>query len=182
VQAAYLNICSQTWAGSPISKKRSIETRFNTVVKFARRLGLMKARHDAEDSMDEKLWIQKEMRIRLVNIMALIDCAFVFFDNFPTRLSLVELACDLPSEERHWASQHPFSLPRFKPSRNMTTSQAFRSLFAAEKSPSPLGEGRMGNTLGFNHIDMFILIHGMSSHILHNRTLSTVEENILGRY
>jgi hypothetical protein len=67
LHAAYLMVVVQFWAGNMVSRKRAIETRFGVVVKIARRLGLTKARHDLDDSVDEGLWIQKESRIRYTN-------------------------------------------------------------------------------------------------------------------
>jgi hypothetical protein len=80
LQAAYLMVCVQFWAGGALARKRAIETRFGTVIKvktslpskdiadrncqIARRLGIHKSRHEADDAMDEALWIQKESRIR----------------------------------------------------------------------------------------------------------------------
>lgn len=64
LNAAYLMVVVQFWAGNMVSRKRAIETRFGVVVKIARRLGLTKARHELDDSVDEGLWIQKESRIR----------------------------------------------------------------------------------------------------------------------
>lgn len=148
-------------------------------------MGLLKARHDLDDSLDENLWIQKETRIRyaspapphplsdlrclltlhcnrLINIMTLIDCAFSFFSNFPCRLTVTEMKFDLPCEEVLFSSQHPFSEPKFKMSRHLTTYEAFRSLFAEEKSPPSTSHGKK-NPLGLNPLDMFILIHRMLS-------------------
>lgn len=64
LHAAYLMVVVQFWAGNMVSRKRAIETRFGIVVKIARRLGLTKARHELDDSVDESLWIQKESQIR----------------------------------------------------------------------------------------------------------------------
>ncbi|KAH7317829.1 putative C2H2 finger domain protein [Rhexocercosporidium sp. MPI-PUGE-AT-0058] len=156
LQAAYLMVCIQFWTGSMISKKRATDTRFGIVVKVARRLGLTKARHEEEDSQNELLWVLQESRIRLINIMTLLDCAFSFFANFPCRLSLSEMKFDLPSEEPFFASLHPFSVPNFTLRRNLTTIEAFRGLF---KPTQISGQGTKGNPLGLNPMDMFILIH-----------------------
>ncbi|KAH6715829.1 putative C2H2 finger domain protein [Leptodontidium sp. MPI-SDFR-AT-0119] len=156
LQAAYLMICVQFWAGSMVSRKRASDTRFGVVVKVARRLGLTKARHEYEESQDEILWLQQESRIRLINIMTLLDCAFSFFANFPCRLSLSEMKFDLPSEESFFSSLHPFSERGFTLRRNLTTVEAFQSLF---KPSQASGQGTKGNPLGLNPMDMFILIH-----------------------
>ena len=64
LHAGYLMIVVQFWAGNMVARKRIVETRFNTAVKIARRLGLTKARHELDDSVDESLWIRKESEIR----------------------------------------------------------------------------------------------------------------------
>lgn len=157
LQAAYLMIVVQTWAGNTAARKRSIETRFSTVIKVARRLGLTKARHDFRDSHDENLWIQKESQIRLINAMTLLDSAFVFFSNFPSRLSVTEMKFDLHSEESFFASMHPLSEPSFHSSRQLTVYEAFRSLFSKEKLEQ--SDGTTNNPLGLGVVDMFTLIH-----------------------
>jgi hypothetical protein len=67
LNAAYLMVVVQFWAGNMVSRKRAIETRFGVVVKIARRIGLTKVRHDLDDSIDEGLWIQKESSIRYMS-------------------------------------------------------------------------------------------------------------------
>lgn len=64
LQAAYLIIVVQTWAGNSAARKRAMEARFSTVIKVARRLGLTKARHSLQDGREEGLWIEKESQIR----------------------------------------------------------------------------------------------------------------------
>jgi hypothetical protein len=84
LQAAYLTVCVQFWAGKMVARRRVIETRFGVVIKVdrpkleipqrgchllthtqvARKLGLTKSRHKVDDSIDESLWIQMESRIR----------------------------------------------------------------------------------------------------------------------
>ena len=90
--------------------------------------------------------------------MTLLDCAFSFFANFPCRLSMSEMKFDLPSEEAFFATLHPFSQRNFTPCRNLTTMEAFQSLF---KPSQVSGHGTKGNPLGLNPMDMFILIHRM---------------------
>jgi hypothetical protein len=68
LHAAYLMVVVQFWAGNMVSRKRAIETRFGVVVKIARRLGLTKARHELDDSVDESLWVRKELQIRYIYI------------------------------------------------------------------------------------------------------------------
>jgi hypothetical protein len=89
--------------------------------------------------------------------MTLLDCAFSFFANFPCHLTVTEMKFDLPCEENLFASRNPFSEPTFKASRNLTTYEAFNSLFI---QPNPqLSNHSKKNPLGLNPMDMFILIH-----------------------
>ncbi|KAJ5040593.1 uncharacterized protein L3040_006245 [Drepanopeziza brunnea f. sp. 'multigermtubi'] len=155
LQAAYILVCVQFWAGNMVSRKRAVDTRFNSLVKVARRLGLMKARHEVDDGQDEQMWILRETRIRMINTMTLFDCAFCFFVNFPCRISVSEMEFDLPCEESFFASHHPFSEPGFTFSRNITTVDAFQSLF----KPSQISQGPSRNPYNLNPADMFILIH-----------------------
>ena len=71
-----------------VSRKRVIDTKFSVVLKvccygrngywgnsdmqqISRRIGLPKARHELDDSLDEDLWIKKESRIRYINQLLL---------------------------------------------------------------------------------------------------------------
>ncbi|CZT53013.1 uncharacterized protein RSE6_14444 [Rhynchosporium secalis] len=138
LQAAYLIVCVQFWAGSMMARKRVSDNRFSVLVKVARRLGLTKARHG------------------MINTMTLLDCGFCFFTNFPCRISLSEMKFDLPSEDSFFASVHPFQEPNFSTSRNMTTREAYQGLFKPSQVPA---QGTKGNPLGLSPMDMFILIH-----------------------
>lgn len=100
-------------------------------------------------------------------MIALIDSAFSFFQNYPCRLAHVEMDFDLPCEESLFNSVHPFSEPNFRFSRNLTVSEAFQSLFEEcpedpLRPPSPsLTQNNVGNPLAFTVFDMFLLIHCM---------------------
>lgn len=89
--------------------------------------------------------------------MTLLNVAFVFFSNFPSRLPITELRFDLHSEEAIFASAHPFSEPTFKLSRHLTVYEAFRSLFSKDKVQP--ADGTAINPLGLGVVDMFTLIH-----------------------
>lgn len=65
-QAGFIILLAQYWAGSRVSRNRAMESRFSEVVKVARRMELVKARHLPDEQGLEQLWIQKECRIRLV--------------------------------------------------------------------------------------------------------------------
>lgn len=100
-------------------------------------------------------------------MIALIDSAFSFFQNYPCRLTHVEMDCDLPCEESVFNSVHPFSEPNFRFCRNLTVSEAFQSLFEeyqedSLRPPSPsFPQKNIGNPLRFTVFDMFLLIHRM---------------------
>jgi hypothetical protein len=98
-----------------------------------------------------------------MNIITLMDCALSFFANFPCRLTVSEMRFDLPCEENLFSSSHPFAEPKFSPSRHLTTYEAFQSLFGQLKSTTVPNQGKKGNPLGLNPMDMFILVHRMFS-------------------
>lgn len=66
-QAGVIITIVQYWAGNRLSRNRAMENRFGEVVKVARRIGLVKARHLPDDQVLERLWIQKECRIRCLS-------------------------------------------------------------------------------------------------------------------
>lgn len=101
--------------------------------------------------------------------MTLLDSAFVFFSNFPSRLSVNEMKFDLQSDEALFASPHPFSEPTFLFSRQLTLYQVFRSIFSQDKLQP--ADGTDINPLGLNVVDMFSLIHSM--HPNHEPCLSS---------
>lgn len=91
----------------------------------------------------------------LMTIMTLLDCAFSFFANIPCRLSISEMNYDLPCDDDIFSSPHPFAERSAALSRNITTMEAFQSLF----KPTPPNQGQKGNPLDLNPMDMFVLIH-----------------------
>jgi hypothetical protein len=108
--------------------------------------------------------------------MTLLDVAFVFFSNFPSRLTTPELRFDLHCEEEIFASPHPFSEPSFKLSRNLTVYEAFRSLFSKEKTQPR--DATIANPLGLGVVDMFTLVHRMfSNRLLCNYPQRTLAAN-----
>lgn len=64
----------QYWAGSRASRNRAMENRFSEIVKVARRLELVKCRHQPQEQLEEHLWIQTECRIRYVFITIRDEC------------------------------------------------------------------------------------------------------------
>lgn len=98
-------------------------------------------------------------------VIALIDSAFSFFQNYPCRIAHAEMDCDLPCEETIFDSVHPFIEPNFRFTRNLTVSEAFQSLFEESPEDTPhspatsLSQNNVGNPLGFTVFDMFLLIH-----------------------
>ncbi|KAL3460587.1 hypothetical protein BJX64DRAFT_262575 [Aspergillus heterothallicus] len=158
-QAGYLMVVVQYWAGGRKSTSRAMEIRFSEVVKVARRIGLLQYQHTPEDGIDETLWIQNECRIRNMNSISLLDCAFSFYQNYPCRLSHTELQWDFPCEESIFAAEHPFAEPGFQVSRGLTLGEAFSSLFE-ESSGTGSQPPSVPNTItNLAVVDMFVLIH-----------------------
>ncbi|KAL2871465.1 uncharacterized protein BJX67DRAFT_342292 [Aspergillus lucknowensis] len=156
-QAGFLIVVVQYWAGSRTSSSRAMENRFSEVVKVARRIGLVRYRHGPEDGIDETIWIQNECRIRNMNIISLLDCAFSFYQNYPCRLSHTEIQWDFPCLESVFASEHPFASSNFQVSRGITLGDAFRNIFAETS-------GQESHTLPdtiakLTVLDMFVLVH-----------------------
>jgi hypothetical protein len=94
-----------------------------------------------------------------MNTITLLDCAFTFFANFPCRLAVFEMKFDLPSEDRLYKSPHPFSEANFLHSRQVTTYEAFLSLFGRKVPETASDKEKNRNPLDFNIVDMFILVH-----------------------
>ncbi|KAL2007443.1 hypothetical protein VTN00DRAFT_8881 [Thermoascus crustaceus] len=177
-QAGYLMVVIQYWAGSQISRNRAMENRFSEIIKVARKMGLMKCRHLPEDRIHEYLWIQKESRIRTINVVSLLDCAFSFYQNYPCRLTHTEMECDLPCEESLFSSQHPFAEPNFRFTRDITVCEAFQKLFAEDQSTSASQSASRSSVssnapddMKLTVLDMFILIHLLYAFINTHMTL-----------
>ncbi|KAJ5298301.1 uncharacterized protein N7443_006421 [Penicillium atrosanguineum] len=155
-QAGFIIIVVQYWAGCPVSRNRAMENRFSEVVKVARRLRLVKCRHTSQDQLEHQ-WIQTECRIRIISLL---DCAFLFYQNYPCRLTHSEMECELPCEESLFQSPHPLSEPDFRFTRGITLYGAFKTLFdpshVAGQPPDP-------TQMNLTVMDMFILIHGTQS-------------------
>lgn len=147
----------QYWAGSRASRNRAMENRFSEIVKIARRLDLVKCRHQPHEQLQEHLWIQTECRIRAISVISLLDCAFFFYQNYPCRLTHSEMECELPCEESVFQAEHPFSEPSFRFNRDITIYSAFQNLFEPVKQ-----EGQSADIydMGLTVLDTFILIHG----------------------
>ncbi|OQE17969.1 hypothetical protein PENSTE_c019G04247 [Penicillium steckii] len=154
----------QYWAGSPASRDRAMENRFGEIVKVTRRLELLKCRHQQSEEMQEHLWIQTECRIRAVSVISLLDGAFLFYQNYPCRLTHSEMECELPCEESFFQTQHPFSQPNFQFSRGITIYKAFQSLFEPIKQDS-LGPSAVVSQMRLTVLDTFILIHALFTFI-----------------
>lgn len=67
LQAGFIMVIVQYWAGNRMARNRAVENRFSEVVKVARRIELVKARHASDEQEMEHMWIQKECRIRYVS-------------------------------------------------------------------------------------------------------------------
>ncbi|KAF3929903.1 hypothetical protein AA313_de0201984 [Arthrobotrys entomopaga] len=107
LQAAYLMIVVQTWAGHQLAKRRIRRLRFTKVLELSRQLKLPSAHHKIHPRNPEEFmkWIRVEAAIRLQNIMLTIDCAFVIFNNSLPRISLAEIEhLDLPCAAASFAA------------------------------------------------------------------------------
>ncbi|KAE8384113.1 fungal-specific transcription factor domain-containing protein [Aspergillus alliaceus] len=175
LQAAFLMVVCQYWSGSRASRNRAMENRFGEVVKVARRMGLLTFRHGPEERLDEYLWIQRECRIRAINFISLLDCAFSFYSNYPCRLYHTEMECALPCVESVFESARPFQEPNFELSREITLSEAFQKLFDEESSrattPSTPGSTVAGTLAKLTLMDTFMLIHLLYAFINTHMTL-----------
>ncbi|KAL2830307.1 hypothetical protein BDW59DRAFT_23510 [Aspergillus cavernicola] len=158
-QAGFLMVVAQYWAGGRISSSRAMENRFSEVVKVARRIGLVRYQHTPEDGIDEIIWIQNECRIRNMNIVSLLDCAFSFYQNYPCRLSHTELQWDFPCFDSVFASEHPFAEPDFQVSRGITVEDAFSSLFEETSGLGIPNSPPLDAIAHLTVLDMFVLIH-----------------------
>ncbi|CAI7640083.1 unnamed protein product [Penicillium pancosmium] len=158
----------QYWAGSRASRNRAMENRFSEIVKIARRLDLVKCRHQPHEQLQEHLWIQTECRIRAISVISLLDCAFFFYQNYPCRLTHSEMECELPCEESVFQAEHPFSEPSFRFNRDITIYSAFQNLFEPVKQ-----EGQSADIydMGLTVLDTFILIHVLFAFINTHMTL-----------
>ncbi|KAK1141811.1 hypothetical protein N8T08_008476 [Aspergillus melleus] len=178
-QAGFVMVVAQYWGGSRISRNRAMENRFSEVIKVARRIGLPKCRHQLDERTHEGLWIQKECRIRTMAYVSLLDCAFVFYQNYPCRLSHTEMESDFPSAEAVFASGHPFQERKFQLKREFNISDTFQSLFhehgSQDSSPLDLSMSSVNALSGLTFLDMFILIHMLYAFInTHVTLLSTL--------
>ncbi|KAJ6122086.1 hypothetical protein N7512_004551, partial [Penicillium capsulatum] len=158
LQAGFIMTIVQYWAGNQASRSRVMETRFSEVIKQSRRLGLVKCRHLPHEQSAERLWIQKECRIRTIAIISSLDSAFFFYQNHPCRLTHSEMECEFPCEEDLFRSEHPYSEPNFRFSRNLTMYEAFQSLFDGPSHESQKPTPNIGH-LNLTVFDLFILIH-----------------------
>ncbi|KAF9887952.1 hypothetical protein FE257_009474 [Aspergillus nanangensis] len=172
IQAGFIMCVVQYWSGGAMSRNRVMEHRFSEVVRVVRRIGLPKCRHQLDERIDELLWIQQECRIRTMNIICLLDCAFSFYQNFPCRLAHIEMECDFPSTEPIFASAHPFAEPNFQLVQEQTISETFQALFEEydtqeTQSSTPIPEILTRVTV----FDMFILVHLLYDFINTHMTL-----------
>ncbi|SZF05284.1 unnamed protein product [Blumeria hordei] len=157
LQAAYLIMSLQFWAGTIVARKRTIESRFGVVVKVARRLHLHQTRHGQNDIISEPLWIEKECQIRLINAIYLFDCTLCFSVHYPCRFTLPEIEFDLPCEDRFFFVHHPFSIPNFLPTRQISAYESFQNLFS--RIPESQDTATLNDPMGISSTDMFLLIN-----------------------
>ena len=63
-----------------------------------------------------------------MNMIRSLDCAFIFYSNYPCRLTLTELDVDVPCEGHIFNSEHPFTEDDFCFSRKATVADFFQEL------------------------------------------------------
>ena len=102
-----------------------------------------------------------------MNIILTLDCAFLFFQNYPSRLTLAELECDLPCEEDIWNAKNPFSEPGFRFTRDITIKRGVEMLFNDVSPPVEIANTKRATSSAtkptFTIFDLFVLIHGTYS-------------------
>lgn len=99
-----------------------------------------------------------------MTIIWTLDCAFLFYQNYPCRLTFTELGFDLPCEESLFDSRNPFAEANFRFSREMTFQMAFEAILSADAAHMTATESSSAfpssNWLGVTALDMFALMHG----------------------
>jgi hypothetical protein len=132
--------------------------------KAARKTGLTQIRRVPQDRISEQRWIRKEIRLRYVFFIQLcswtcgsnmnastmcmirsLDCAFLFYSNYPCRLTLSELNVDLPCESSVFNSEHPFAEEDFRFSRSGNLASVFDELFC-EHTPHETTDTQAGES------------------------------------
>ena len=162
LQGGHLMVVAQYWAGSRGSKRRAMQSRLGDVINVARSMQLHRARHRPSDRISEVVWLQKEMKIRTISVIALFDCAMRIFSNYPCRITLAELGNDLPCKEAIFSSRHPFMQDDsvFDGKAELPSSTAA----SAHSSQADANEAAKAANTGIDLtiFDLFILIHCMS--------------------
>ena len=110
-------------------------------------------------------------------MLTLLDSAFQFYSNYPSRLELRELKNDLPCKGALFETEHPFMQDDLRFSRHMTTYDAFTLLFAEKFNatkvlsspiaacgdpiggPKNPGPASSSTDCDFTVLDLFLLIH-----------------------
>ncbi|KAK6341491.1 hypothetical protein TWF696_008564 [Orbilia brochopaga] len=154
LQAAYLVIVVQAWAGDRVAKRRTRQQRLTRVVELSRQLRLPSAHHKVHPTNPKEWehWVRVESAIRLQNIMLTIDRAFIIFNNTTPRLSLTEIEeldfpC-VPASFNAASFEAMMALP-VPPVRGVKVMRTLRMSFT---SPLPA----MPELTTF---DLFILVH-----------------------
>lgn len=74
-----------------------------------------------------------------------LDCAFLFYSNYPCRLTLSELNVDMPCESSVFNSEHPFAEENFQFSRRGDLAAVFEELFC-EYTPREATDTQAGGS------------------------------------
>ena len=180
LQAGFLTVIAQYWAGSRRSKRRAMQSRLGDVINVARSMQLHRARHQPSDRISEIAWLQKEMKIRTMAAILLLDCAMRIYSNYPCQITIAELDNDLPCKEAIFSSQHPFMQDESIFASRLTISKAFALLFDGKSKPpsssaasvqsAQADESRAPSEAAdsdhdLTMFDLFILIHREHMHL-----------------
>lgn len=101
-------------------------------------------------------------------MIRLLDCAFLFFSNYPCKLAFSELEHDLPCENAVFNAKHPFAEENFRFRRGSTTAEAFEELFREQSNPPPAQrQCDVESCVNYGSrtvVDLFLTIHCKLAH------------------
>ncbi|RFU26772.1 hypothetical protein B7463_g9560, partial [Scytalidium lignicola] len=186
LQGAYLMIVIQVWTGNRMARKRARHQNFSRVVAMARNLKMTVVHHEPDfiivDQASFQNWVRRESLLRTMNIMMMLDNAFVIFNNMPNRIEWAEIDLQFPCEALYFEISDYDELLRTQlfPQQKPKVREAFQQLFIVPESSKNLngsgnGSGNGNAQLGIgsgaltkgslNSLDMQILVHFLYTHV-----------------
>ncbi|KAH8819775.1 hypothetical protein F5884DRAFT_849078 [Xylogone sp. PMI_703] len=185
MQGAYLMIVIQVWTGNTMARKRARHQNFSRVVAMARDLRMTVVHHEPDfmivDQPSFQRWVRRESLLRTMNIMMMLDNAFVIFNNMPNRIEWAEIDLQFPCESVYFEISDYDELLRLQlfPQTKPRVREAFQQLFlmpesgknSASSSTNGNGNGQQGVGSGslakgsLNSLDMQILVHFLYTHV-----------------